>query len=303
MIITVLLFTLLGNIVNVGCTDLSENPCNGSELFGLVCKMLVVLKRDAENASKDIEARFNALSDLQKNATKEIKMEIAKESKLLSEKHAADVKMLIGMIEEKIQSTSSVLQSKIEENRKNTSLKIDALSNTTKVDLLTLEDEVEKRIKNNTSLYQKSVEKLETEISEGKQQLNQTMQSEKAIIIKDYDSKIAKMNSFYQQNIVSVQQILQQEIQQNKQQIQDLYIKYNQVKISKWPAGKYCILRNGACPTGFQRIDGHMIAIKQYLVDHNRLKAANFGSSSIKCHGTCGQWGSFSELHLSTCCK
>jgi len=287
-IVSVLLFTLLGNTINVDCNDLSNNPCDGSELFGLVCKMLQVLKSDVETGNKEIETRFNALSDLQKSSTKEMKMELAKESNLLSKKHAADVKMLIGLIEEKIQSTTSVLQSKIEANRKKTYSEISALSNTTKINVNILKEEVEKRIKNNTSMYTKSVEKLETRITDGKQELNQIIQSEKATIVKDFDNKIKAITISYLHHIDSVKKLLEQQIQQGKQQ---------------WPAGNFCILRSGACPPGFKSIDGYMRAIVQYAVNTNYVKAANFGSSSIRCHGYCGQYGKYSELNLSTCCK
>ena len=72
----------------------------------------------------------------------------------------------------------------------------------------------------------------------------------------------------------------------------------------KWPDGAFCFLANGACPSGFSTIHGHMKAIKLYRGTANYLSPANFGNSSIRCHGPCtraDQWSA--ELNLVTCCK
>ena len=85
--------------------------------------------------------------------------------------------------------------------------------------------------------------------------------------------------------------------------IKDLQHKYDQVKIPRWPPGSYCILANGNCPSGFKQAYGYLRAIMQYAVNPTYIKQATFGSSKIQCHGSCGQWGAYSELHLVTCCK
>lgn len=72
---------------------------------------------------------------------------------------------------------------------------------------------------------------------------------------------------------------------------------------SGWPSGSYCIGRNGSCPSGFYRVDGWLRAIDLYAANFNYIGQASFGSSSIRCHGYCGQYGHEGELHLSFCCK
>ena len=87
-------------------------------------------------------------------------------------------------------------------------------------------------------------------------------------------------------------------------QIKDLQKKYDEVKVTKWPAGSYCVLANGACPTGFKNVYGYMRAISLFAGTNDYIKPATFGTSRIQCHGKCGQFGHWTgELHLSTCCK
>ena len=100
------------------------------------------------------------------------------------------------------------------------------------------------------------------------------------------------------------QQKLTETTNQLNVKIVDLQTKYEHLKEPRWPSGSYCILANGACPAGFNRISGHMAAIKQYAATSPYIKAATFGDSKIKCHGSCGQYGQWvGELYLVTCCK
>lgn len=137
-----------------------------------------------------------------------------------------------------------------------------------------------------------------------KKELTNKIYSEKATIEKEFNTKYVTLKSDYKNSIAAVQSQLAHQIQQNKKQLQDLYNKYNQVKVSKWPAGSYCILQNGSCPPGFKSIQGWLRAINQFAANGNYVKTAYFGSSNIKCHGSCGQYGNWiGELTLSTCCK
>ena len=72
----------------------------------------------------------------------------------------------------------------------------------------------------------------------------------------------------------------------------------------KWPDGAFCFLANGACPAGFETMSGYMKAVSLYAGSAGYIKPATFGSSKIKCHGNCGQYGHWTgELYLVTCCK
>lgn len=169
-ILTFLSLTLVGHFVSVNCD--SDNPCDGGELFNLVCQMLRVMKKNVARGNRELETRFNTLTGLQKNATEELKAEIAKESKRLSQKQASDVKMLVGMIEEKIKGASSILQVKMEKNQKAANDKIDTLRAMNEKDILALETEVNEKMSNNTSAYKQTVQKLETEIEADKKRTN-----------------------------------------------------------------------------------------------------------------------------------
>ena len=74
--------------------------------------------------------------------------------------------------------------------------------------------------------------------------------------------------------------------------------------IGKWPVGKYCIFRSGgSCPTGFTLRSGHLRALATYASNTSYIYPVEFGDSSIKCHGYCGQYGNWAELNLNICCK
>ncbi|MEN8219858.1 MAG: hypothetical protein ABFS56_26615, partial [Pseudomonadota bacterium] len=75
-------------------------------------------------------------------------------------------------------------------------------------------------------------------------------------------------------------------------------------KANNWQSGNYCIFANGACPSGFSRHEGYLKAISLYSGSSSYIKQSTFGSSKIKCHGDCGQYGHWTgELYLQICCK
>ena len=72
----------------------------------------------------------------------------------------------------------------------------------------------------------------------------------------------------------------------------------------QWPPGSYCILASGSCPAGFTRSQGHLRALKQYSHTSAYITQATFGSSYIRCHGRCGQYGQWvGDLVIAACCK
>jgi len=304
-LLTFFSYVLIGNLVVVNCIAATDNPCDGGQLFDLVCKMLKVMKKDAETGKKQLETRFKILSEMQNINKKEHKADIEQESKRLLLKQTNDVKMLVQMIEQKIKNASFVLQHKVNQNQKDMDLRVKAILNTSEANLYKFEQEVRIRMKNNTSVFKQAVQELEYEMDQDNKVLRNEIQAEKVIVVKGLETKISSLKSDYEHSITSVQNMLLQQVQQNQRQIQELNKKYNdQVNAAKWPKGKYCILNNGVCPPGFTSIQGYMRAINMYSANGIYIKPAYFGSSSITCHGKCGQYGNWvGELLLSTCCK
>ena len=76
-------------------------------------------------------------------------------------------------------------------------------------------------------------------------------------------------------------------------------------RAGSWPAGSYCIfMGGGSCPTGFTQRTGYMRAISLYNGSSSYINQVTFGNSNIRCHGACGQYGSWTgELNLNICCK
>ena len=70
--------------------------------------------------------------------------------------------------------------------------------------------------------------------------------------------------------------------------------------------GKYCIMANGPCPTGFSRHEGHNKAIEVYKTSSDWLKEVSFGDSRmIRCRGCANNFpdNEWLELTLHVCCK
>lgn len=75
-------------------------------------------------------------------------------------------------------------------------------------------------------------------------------------------------------------------------------------EVGEWPEGQYCIFQGGgSCPSEFTAHEGSLRAIRQYSANGSYIKSAAFGDSTIKCHGSCGQYGPYGELNLKVCCK
>ncbi|XP_078356089.1 uncharacterized protein LOC144640903 isoform X2 [Oculina patagonica] len=100
----------------------------------------------------------------------------------------------------------------------------------------------------------------------------------------------------YLWSLASLLQSVKSDLEKTKQELQEA--------IGQWPPGHYCILASGSCPAGFTRHAGHMRALRQYTATHTYINQATFGSSSIKCHGRCGQYGQWvGDLVIAACCK
>ena len=76
------------------------------------------------------------------------------------------------------------------------------------------------------------------------------------------------------------------------------------ILVGRWPSGRYCILANGHCPSGFSKYHGYMRAISLYSGSSDYIKQVTFGSSKIQCHGWCGEFGHWiGDLYITACCK
>ena len=279
------------------------NPCDG-EMFALVCKTLRIMKRDAALSKRRLEERFNAINELQLNDTRDTKMAIQQEANKLSQKHASDVRMVTDMMERKLKALSSLLRHKIIETKQGLEIKNDNILRSTKGDLSKLKMEVLKRLENNTAVYKRGVQKVETQIQVNKNTLTQQLQSEVGTVRTDISSKYNTLKQESGTNLAALKSEIIQHIQRNNQQLQDLKNKYDQVKTPKWPAGGYCILANGKCPSWFKLVYGYMRAISLFAGNIHYIRQATFGSSNIRCHGRCGQYGHWiGELNLNACCK
>ncbi|XP_057311656.1 uncharacterized protein LOC130649402 [Hydractinia symbiolongicarpus] len=282
--------------------DATSNPCDGGELFSLVCKMLTIMKRNTATARKHLEAKFVAVEKEQKNVTLQVQKKFRKESEKLLQKHDSDVKALVKLIETKVQTVTKILDKKMSENKKTMDERLTMIWGVTQSNLSRLETKIVKQINNSMVLNSKNFNKLESEIVDNKNDLTEKLKLEKAEMNARVNTKYENIKNECQKKITSVQHQMTTQIQKNQQQIQNLLTKYKQT--SNWPSGSYCILQNGACPAGFRSIMGHMIALSMYAATSTYIKPVAFGNSRISCHGRCGQYPNyFGELHISACCK
>lgn len=93
--------------------DATNNPCDGGELFSLVCKMLTIMKRNTATARKHLEAKFEAMEKEQKNVTLQVQNKLPQESEKLLQQHDSDVKVLVKLIETKVQTVTKILDKDI----------------------------------------------------------------------------------------------------------------------------------------------------------------------------------------------
>ena len=76
----------------------------------------------------------------------------------------------------------------------------------------------------------------------------------------------------------------------------------------QWPPGKYGLLADGKCPTGFRKVSGGLFGISTYRGNQVYLKSAQFGESSIGLHNLgrsfdINQPGHHGDITLVTCMK
>ena len=75
----------------------------------------------------------------------------------------------------------------------------------------------------------------------------------------------------------------------------------------KWSGGSYCILANGACPEGFTRYEGHLLALSIFSCSNEvYLKEVFFGDSALTKHANCNspyQNGNIANIQIRACCK
>ncbi|XP_066910938.1 putative leucine-rich repeat-containing protein DDB_G0290503 [Clytia hemisphaerica] len=131
--------------------------------------------------------------------------------------------------------------------------------------------------------FQKKINELENKFKQDSQQMK------------------TQLELSFKSSLQNQANVFQNKISQQNQQINRLSSEVS--KPSTWPAGSYCIFRSGSCPPGFVARGGYINAIRTYSADNRYIKAMTFGNSQIKCHGSCGQYGPYAELHIYTCCK
>ena len=158
-------------------------------------------------------------------------------------------------------------------------------SNVNSTDLLLgIYSKMENILKVNFAVLSKRLDKAEKQIAELENTAKYLREENKELVKKvytnnqDLNTTIAK-----QQNTISS----------------------NSDRIGKvWVSGSYCFLANGNCPAGFTRYSGYMRAISLHAANTNYITPVTFGSSNIRCHGTCGAHGNWiGELNLAVCCK
>jgi len=228
------------------------------------------MKKDAKEGKKQLETTFN---QLRKNTTRKVDEELLRK---IRNKHKEDVKTIVRLIEEKITDASSILRMKIGRSKK------------------MLEDNVTRtaqQVQNQISRVE-----LEKKIGQNKKNLVKSLHSDKELLKNLINTKVAYVNGMCQGKI----NVIRTQLQNTERKIQDLYGKFNRVKVAQWPSGSYCILQSGNCPAGFTSHHGFMYAIKMFSTNSKYLRAMNFGNSRIYDHGDHTIHANFD---LWTCCK
>lgn len=292
--------------VSSSSLDAEDNPCKGKP-FSSVCKIMIDMKRDLDYSNEQTKERFGEIKQMFEglNEQKEAKSLVEKEVEALSKIQASGIKMVTKEMEKRVETFSQMLKYKIQETKREMDLKTDTILRIANKDVVKLRDDVIAQFKANKAVYKNGVSHLEAISDENRNVTSYIMKVQKLTIENEFNSKLLTLKSECFNEIAAVEGQLKQQIQQNHLQVLDLKKKIEGVNNRKWPLGSYCILANGACPTGFKTISGQMRAISMYSANSTYMKEAVFGASKMTCHGlTCGKYGHWiGDLSITACCK
>jgi len=250
------------------------------------------MKKDAKEGKKQLETTFN---QLRKNTTRKVDEELLRK---IRNKHKEDVKTIVRLIEEKITDASSILRMKIGRSKKMLEDNVTRTAQQVQNQISRVEQKFEGKLKNISlsECSQQDFQRLEKKIGQNKKNLVKSLHSDKELLKNLINTKVAYVNGMCQGKI----NVIRTQLQNTERKIQDLYGKFNRVKVAQWPSGSYCILQSGNCPAGFTSHHGFMYAIKMFSTNSKYLRAMNFGNSRIYDHGDHTIHANFD---LWTCCK
>ena len=261
---------------------------------------VIKLVEDDTKKIIQINERFAALKRMRTNDTQAI---IKREVGNLTSIHTADIRKLNKMLDVGLKELTRLLEYRIQVLQ-------DAMDNKTKDVIRSFDEEYDelisilKQTDNNTIINKKSIMKMKVEIEENEKTSIISRQNQTIDIVDDVTSKLTRMKEMFVNNISEVTNALMKKIEQNTQQLKAMERKLDKKECVKWPAGHYCILANGSCPSGFTFSSGYMKGISLASSTSWYIREAKFGNSQIKCHGRCGHYGSWiGELYIATCCK
>jgi len=204
-----------------------------------------------------------------------------------AQKREKDIKANAAELERRLSIKDNEVKSLLEEVAKS---KVDIAQLTAKLNLQT---STAKNNEKEIGINKKQLESLRTKVS---------ADSSKVTIL------ITRLTSTEGQMKTSKQKIgsLENGVSAGKRERVEMNTKITaagrKIEVGKWPQGSYCIFRSGNCPSGFRALYGRIGGISVFRDNSNYVTAAKFGSSEIRCHGTCGQYNR-ADMSLAVCCK
>lgn len=285
-----------------------SDPCEG-KMFTLICDIMRQMDQQMREKQNSIETRFDQLVTKQGKLNKQVSQKINREKVNIQSTHDEDMAKLKMKLADEMEKMKDTLSASLAKNNKDVTNQTTIVRERHVNDMRNAKSDLYSKLDNSTSASRNRLAQVETEIDTYANTFKRKLTSDMVSIQGDVDKKYGIMRIEANTEILKAKRLLVQEIRANYRKFEDIR---RQLGILRgrfdaeptWPKGKYCILANGKCPSGFLRIEGFLRAIAMKSSGSDNLGQATFGSSDIRCHEGCGKYKPWAaELNLATCCK
>lgn len=287
-----------------------KDPCADGKMFGLICDIMRTMDANTKRDKQALDSKFENMVNKQGKLNKQTKEKLNREKQNLQAVHDEDVAKLKMKLAQNMESMKEQMNFNLNRNNRELTNQTASLRQRHIAEMKETKTEITKKLSNSTATSRNRLSEVESEIDKYANDFRRKLTSDMVTIQGDVDKKYGIMRIQANNDILQAKRDLVSEIRSNYRKFEDMRRELNQLKgrfeqEPTWPHGKYCILANGKCPTGFLRVEGYLKAIAMKSAGVENLGQAQFGSSDIRCHGTeCGQFKPWAaEFNMVSCCK